>query len=143
MFNIYHCNVLLKLGRPKNNVEQVAGPSTSQFVESAVEKSAESAIQTFSEPATTQFVELAVEKSAESAIQTFLELAVEESAIPAVEQSIQTEENEAAVRAVENVVINIIPHSKVPPITISLKHKVKKLKLSIYLNQIFILATCH
>lgn len=137
----------MKLGNPKKNVKKSARPASSKFEEQAKSQYAETTIAQYVEPPITQCVESAVEKSVESAIQSILELstaqlvepAVEEFATSGVGESIAIEENEEDVRAAENIVINILPLAKVP-ITNSVNNKFKKLKLGMYLNQIFILA---
>jgi len=130
MFNIYHCNVLLKLGNPKQNVEHsilqnTAGPSTSQpaIENSAVQTFFESTTVQFAGPASAQFAGPSSAQFAGPASAQFAEQAIGQFVEPAVGESIQTEV-EAAVQ-IENDVIEIVPHSEVPSITNSLKYKVK------------------
>ncbi|XP_008185656.3 uncharacterized protein LOC100571783 [Acyrthosiphon pisum] len=96
---------LRKRGRPKKNVDQSA--------EQAVGQSAEPVLRLSTVLAVEQSAESVVGKSAESDKENSAEPSVAESTAPAFEQSaISTVKDKPAVLAVANMVLNIIPRSK-------------------------------
>ncbi|XP_060857246.1 uncharacterized protein LOC132934873 [Metopolophium dirhodum] len=104
---------LRKRGRPKKNVDQSAEQAVGQSAEPVVGQSAEPVVGQSAEPVVGQSAELVVGQYAESDRENSAEPSVAQSIAPTFEQSvIPFVEDKPAVRAVANIVLNIIPSSK-------------------------------